>query len=251
MYYTLAIDSGNTHIKWGFYADDVLINNNYVTSSEINLLKSDFKQLPEPNEVIISHVSKINIESKISEILSIWSAPVRWLRSAAYQCGVRNGYVNPQQLGTDRWAGLIAAWNQFHQPCLVINVGTAMTIDAICCSGEHLGGIILPSTYLMTKCLAQNTKLHEIVGGAFVSFPNNTQDAIYSGAIQALLGAIDRMSYLLACSVSDDEDCKCIVSGGGAHVIIPYLRHPYEFVNCLVLNGLLLIANEIRNKNTN
>ncbi len=250
MYYTLAIDSGNTHVKWGFYSDNEMITNNCVTLSEINLLKSDFKLLPEPNDIIISHVSKANIESKITEILAVWSAPVCWLRSAAYQCGVRNGYVNPQQLGSDRWAGLIAAWDLFHRPCLVINVGTAMTIDAISKSGEHLGGIILPSSFLMTKCLAQNTKLHEIADGAFVSFPNNTQDAIYSGAIQALLGAIDRMSYLLACTMNGDEDCKCIVSGGGAHVIIPYLRHPYEFVNCLVLNGLHLIANEIRSKKT-
>ena len=251
MHYTLAIDSGNSHIKWGFYADDVMIINNCVSSTESSILKCAFMQLPEPDVVIISHVSKVNIKSLIAEIMSNWASSVCWLRPAAYQCGVRNGYVNPLQLGSDRWAALIAAWNLYHKSCLVINVGTAMTIDAISNNGEHLGGIILPSSYLMTKCLVQNTNLHEIEDATFVPFATNTQDAMYSGVILALLGAIDRMYYLLTRRGSDTDDCKCIISGGGAHVIIPYLRHTFEFVNCLVLNGLLLIANEIRSKNPN
>lgn len=247
MYCTLTIDSGNTNIKWGLFVDGKLINRHCVSCKRTDLLKSEFILLSKPQFIIISHVAHSSTKTKINEIISIWPSDAYWLNSDIQQCGVRNGYVNPQQLGSDRWAALIAAWNLNRRSCLVINVGTAMTIDALSDSGDYLGGIIIPSTYLLTKCLTQNTQLQNtgLGVGVFDDFPVNTQDAIYSGAIQALVGAIDRIYHLLASKVNH-TDSICIISGGGAHAIIPYLKHPYKFIDCLVLNGLFLIAEQIR-----
>lgn len=245
----LAIDSGNSNIKWGLFADGLLVKSNRVPCERADLLNTEFAQLPEPDSIIVAHVARKSIRTKLIKLLSIWRTKIHWLRAGALQCGVRNGYMRPSQLGSDRWAALIAAWQLHHQSCLVINAGTAMTIDALSDSGEHLGGIILPSAYLMTNCLSRGTQLPHIESGEFAIFPVDTSSAIYSGAIQALVGAIDRMYNSLASRVNH-ANSRCIVSGGGAHAIIPHIQYPYQFIEFLVLNGLALIAGEIQDNRT-
>ena len=54
-----------------------------------------------------------------------WTCPLEFVTATAVQCGVRNGYVQPERLGSDRWAALIAAWHLVQDACLVVNCGTA------------------------------------------------------------------------------------------------------------------------------
>lgn len=245
MKHTLAIDSGNSNIKWGLFADNMLLKSQCMPCQNVAQLESEFLRLPKLTSVIVSHVGRKDTRDEIANALTARSRKICWLRASAVLCGVRNGYAEPCQLGSDRWAALIAAWSLNHRSCLVINVGTALTVDLLSDSGEHLGGIIAPSAHLMIKSLSCETQLPYIESGMFDNFPSNTADAIYTGAVQMLLGTIDRMFGLLANEVNH-TDMKCIISGGGAHVIIPYLKHPYEYVDYLVLHGLALIAQEIQ-----
>lgn len=245
MKHTLAIDSGNSNIKWGLFSGNVLLKSQCIPCQNAALLESEFLRLPELATIIVSHVGRKGTRHEIAELLVTRSERIYWLRASEVQCGVHNGYADPHQLGSDRWAALIAAWNLSHRSCLVINVGTALTVDLLSDSGEHLGGIIAPSAHLMIKSLSCETQLPYIESGMFDNFPSNTVDAIYTGAIQMMLGTIDRMFGLSANEVNH-TDMKCIISGGGAHVIVPYLKHPYEYVDYLVLHGLALIAQEIR-----
>ena len=118
-----------------------------------------------------------------------------------------------------------------------------MTVDALSDTGEFLGGIIVPGFDLMQQALVTNTAALKLEQGGFRDYPDNTADAIASGAMQALAGAVERMSALLATTLGHTPDC--IVSGGAAQLLQPRLNVSARVVDNLVLEGLVLIAAEV------
>ncbi|MEK6594529.1 MAG: type III pantothenate kinase, partial [Pseudomonadota bacterium] len=144
------------------------------------------------------------------------------------------------QLGADRWAALIGAWHRFHGPCLVVGAGTTVTVDALSGEGVFLGGLIIPGFELMRGSLARNTAQLKLQDGDFHYFPDNTANAIMSGAINALCGAVERM---LGFMQETGEVMPCVVlSGGVAGLLADRLNARVEVVDNLVLEGLLSIA---------
>lgn len=178
MSHILVIDSGNSFIKWGLSANKLWVNSGKISFSEVSSLEYEFDRLPKPEVIVVSHVARSDTKNKLKKLLSIWPVKPYWLVSQAFQCHVCNSYTDPAQLGSDRWAALIAAWDTYHQPCLVISVGTAMTIDALSESGEFLGGIIIPGIESMLKGLRSGTQLIISEDGNYEEFPQTTQDAI-------------------------------------------------------------------------
>jgi type III pantothenate kinase len=165
-------------------------------------------------------------------------APLAWVRSAAAQCGVLNGYEQPQQLGADRWAALIGARALHDGPALVVMSGTATTVDVLDADGCFRGGLILPGLEMMRGALAANTADLPAAAGGFSELPRNTFDAIASGALAATVGAIERMYRHVAVS----SDACCVISGGAAPALLPHLAIPLRVVDNLVLEGLARIA---------
>ena len=94
---------------------------------------------------------------QLQAVCDQWSCSIEFIAARNEQCGVRNLYQPPVQLGSDRWAALIAAWQQEHTSCLVVNCGTATTLDALSAQGEYLGGLILPGVSMMQKSLVTGT----------------------------------------------------------------------------------------------
>ncbi len=247
--YILAIDSGNTFVKWGLFNGEFWIKKNKIYHTQLAELQQDFLNIPEPNIIVISHVSSEIIRDQIEVLISRWSVKPYWVMARSFQCGISNGYSNPLQLGSDRWAALIAAREYQNKACLVINVGTAMTIDALSDSGHFLGGLIAPGTYMMINGLQSATQLMNIEAGIFHDFPQNTNDAIHSGVIQCLVGAIERMYSSFARQL-EHPLANCIISGGGAHKLMPFINVPIVFIDNLVLEGLAIIGNDLQlNKN--
>ncbi|WP_374567822.1 type III pantothenate kinase [Nitrosomonas sp.] len=238
----LAIDSGNTFFKWGLSNDGLWFAKGKISNTEISLLLDSFKKLPVPSQIVISHVATDNLKNDIDAIFSLWPVKPYWISACASQCGVSNGYHNPEQLGCDRWAALVAAWNIHHQACMVVNIGTAVTIDALSNSGVFLGGIIFPSINLMRDCLQSKTQIKNLQIGSFKNFPQSTDDAVQSGLMHCVLGTIER----LYCSISEQlktPNLKCFISGGGCIELAPFIKIPYEIIDNLVLEGLVIIAN--------
>ncbi|MER2513434.1 MAG: type III pantothenate kinase [Nitrosomonas ureae] len=240
----LAIDSGNSNIKWGLYSDNKWLKQGNVFYKDVSNLESEFIKFPRPTFIIISHVARDETKNQISKLISLWPAKPQWLCANRFRCSVINGYTNPEQLGSDRWAALIAAWKIEKQPCLVINTGTAVTIDVLSESGKFLGGVILPGFNLMTKSLLAGTQLTTIESGSYEDFPVNTGNAIRSGTLHCILGAIDRM-YNILLSNANIASANCIISGGNASLLIPFFKLPIKVINNLVLEGLIIVANDI------
>ena len=256
----LLIDAGNTRIKWALVNDatEWLCSGVLPTAQADKLaqhiaghLDKHETGLQDIQQIWVSNVAGDGIAQHIRNIGVGKSTQVHFIAARETQCGVHNGYLKSSQLGSDRWAALIAAWHLVQGKCLVVNSGTATTIDTLSEHGEFLGGIILPGVELMQRNLVAATQLKftegemESTEGKFVPFPLTSADALYSGAIQASCGAIERQYSLL-----NDNNAPLVLSGGSAGLLRPHLN-PRLFnvsprvVDNLVLQGLLLIAQEV------
>jgi type III pantothenate kinase len=238
----LLVDSGNTNIKWGLHDGLNWVNRGVVSQGQTSLLAEDWQALRTPSRILVSDVAGTQARAELADLFSQWDLEPSWVGAAAYQGGVRNYYANPPQLGSDRWAGLIAAWQMERQGCLVVDAGTAMTVDALSDTGEFLGGIITPGFDLMRKTLASNTAVSDQDDGKFCDYPDSTADATYSGATHALAGAVERMAALL--TKTSGHAPVCILSGGGAQRLQSQLNLTVKVIDNLVLEGLLAIAQE-------
>jgi type III pantothenate kinase len=165
---------------------------------------------------------------------------VRFVRSEAKQLGVTNGYRDPSQLGADRWVALIAAHHARPGHKLVINAGTALTIDALTGDGRFLGGLIVPGPALMRRSLDRATAALRESEGAVRDFPSSTPEAIATGAVLACAGAADRLAKSM--DAHGTPPGLIILSGGAARELAPALGLPHELHENLVLDGLQLIA---------
>lgn len=235
----LLLDVGNSRCKWALVRNGEWIHHGVAGNTEWVALQHDFAALPVPTRVLISNVAGEAMAQRLRSICAEWRCPLEFVSADAERCGVHNGYQNPERLGSDRWAALIAAWNHVRGACLVVNCGTATTVDALSARGEFLGGLILPGVSLMQHSLATNTAQLLAEQGTLQDFPRNTADAIHSGMMRATQGAIRHQFELLQ---SRHDGVRCLLGGGAASVVLPHLGLPLERVDNLVLKGLQIIG---------
>lgn len=244
----LTIDAGNTRIKWGlFNREGEMLTHGACFHDELSTT-----QFPEASRVIISNVAGAKIKAKLEKKLAV-SSPIYWIKSQALACGVTNHYEKPEALGTDRWAALIAAWHIKQAPCVVVNAGTAITIDALSVNqqsnqAEFIGGLILPGLKLMQQSLSIATAQLPMpdeankITGQYI-FAKTTNEAIYLGALHAISGAIIQMVNGL--QTQCHQAPLVVMSGGNAQIIHNSLKgcmtNAIVIVDNLVLRGLYLL----------
>jgi type III pantothenate kinase len=238
----LAVDAGNSRIKWGVYEGGEWLVQGAVATARAGRLRVHWSRLPRPDAVICANVAGARTARALAAAARGLGHRVRFVRSAAAQCGVRSAYRRPGTLGPDRWAALIGAWHLYRGPCVVAGAGTALTVDALSSEGVFLGGFIVPGERLMRAALARHTAALGLRSGRYTYFPVNTADAIASGALNALAGAIERMERHMR--QAGQAVPLLVVSGGAARLIAPLLNGAVEVVDNLVLEGLVRIARE-------
>lgn len=236
----LAIDAGNTRIKWGWFEGKRWIRQSWVASADAGKLGTAFAALAQPDSIVISNVAGSTAGERIAEAITPFRVEPQWVKSKPQQCGVTSGYGDPAQLGSDRWAAVIGAWHLFHGPCVAVNAGTTVTVDALSGEGVFLGGFIVPGVDLMRAALAHNTAQLKLQEGRFTYFPDCTADAITSGAINALVGSVERMLRFV--EETGQIAPLVVLSGGAAALLVPQLNARVEVVDNLVLEGLVRIA---------
>jgi len=242
----LVLDVGNSRTKWGLHSVRGWLSLGVTPNNEISTLAlREWQNLPRPVRIVGVNVAGEPARMRIEAQLARWRVPPMWLTATATAGGVVNSYVQPGQLGADRWAALVAARKRalamelFPPPVVVVNAGTAVTVDALDADGLFRGGVILPGLRLMLRALAEHTAGLKAPPGSYRDFPTNTGDALYSGAVQAITGAIGEMRARLAGSAGE---VRCLLSGGAANDIAPHLGGSVEVVENLVLEGVLALA---------
>lgn len=238
----LAIDAGNTRIKWGLHDGGGWRAQGWVPTAGAATLSSALNGIQAVDRVVVSNVAGAQAAAAIAAAVARYGVEAHWLAASSERCGVTSSYAAPEQLGTDRWAALIGARHRYAGPCLVVNAGTTMTVDALSADGVFLGGCIVPGLALMQDALDRSTAQLRSVPGRFLYFPDNTADAIMSGAVNALAGAVDRMTGYL--QQTGEREPLIVLSGGAAETIAPHLAGRVERVDALVLEGLLQVGTE-------
>jgi type III pantothenate kinase len=248
----LALDVGNTRLKWAFYEAPVkgarLLAHGAVFLENIDkLAEHEFQNLPPPDYILGCIVAGDAIKGRVVEQMEHWDALPRWVVSTAQECGVSNGYEHPTRLGTDRWVAMIGARHRLlargqKKPCVVVMVGTAVTVEALDGKGNFLGGLILPGHGIMLRALESGTAGLHVPTGDVIDFPINTSDALTSGGTFAIAGAVQRMVDNITRHCG--EAPVCMMTGGAGWKMAPSMTGHFELVDSLIFDGLLEIASQ-------
>ena len=241
----LVIDSGNTRTKWALASDDGNLSEFEVCMNATIATSNLSRAAQKADRALIANVAGEAMAQHITQLLTPLKA--NFVIASAQACGVKNGYAEPAKLGADRWAALLAAWQHTKRATVVVNAGTAITIDALDEKGKFLGGSIMPGLQLMHESLSSNAAQLKVGEGISHQFPNNTQVAIATGSLNAVAGAIGIMLKRL--EKHSGWLPKLILSGGDANKIADALKLNLKQViitENLVLQGLVLLEKEMR-----
>ena len=245
----LLVDIGNARIKWG------LQDGNSWTDGEAQLHKGRafkdiarpiWKDLVQPERVIVSNVAGREYEKSVQTwVKRRWKVVPEFLRSQGSLCGVTNAYQVPERLGADRWANLIAAHAYYPGPAVIIDCGTAITIDALDAAGKHLGGLIVPGMDLMSAALVGNAagiELNEPGSQSVSLLGSSTESAVAGGVLYTAVALVDRVCQDLRAELG--QATSMLLTGGDAGRLLPLLDTRPRHDPNLVLKGLSVFAKE-------
>ena len=248
----LAIDIGNSRLKWALYAAPqpgaVLLKHGAVFLETIDqLAEAEWKGLPSPSSMLGCVVAGDAVRRRVEEQLEMWDIDAHWVVPSRREAGVHNGYDHPSRLGADRWVSLAGARARVlaagpPRPALVVMVGTAVTVDALDAAGHFLGGLILPGFGLMQRALEMGTAGLKVPTGEVVDFPTNTSDALMSGGANAIAGAIERQARRLQARTGQPP--LLLITGGAAVKLVPITDLPFETLDSLIFEGLLAMQSK-------
>ena len=240
----LLIDSGNSFIKWAMVDDTSPLKSHRCISSSVAELSAAWEDYETPQRVIIANVAGKGVGNEIDAIVAnLWGRKAEFFTSEASCCELTNGYRDPAQLGVDRWLSMIAAYHLVKGAVIVVDCGTAVTVDLVKNDGLFAGGVIMPGL---------NTALNSLQSATAVEFDANsfsdaigvtaqsTETAVRSGVLFGLAGAID--SVLGQQSSLLDKTPALFITGGDADRLIPYLQSTLDHQPDLVLQGLQIFA---------
>lgn len=237
----LLIDVGNTRVKW------LLINDCYDESQlQYGSLKnlSDFiKDIDAPNTIVL--LAAVNDSEALQGLLSSSDfKEVHKAFSKAEQLGVCNSYAEPQRMGVDRWLAMIAGFSitkgdNSKNGVIIIDAGSALTVDVVDYCGQHLGGYIVPGIEMAKRALFCNTERvreykEPIERSLLFSRENrlgmNTLQCVEHGVIAQLVSLIN--------SVIEIHDNHQIIFTGGDGEYLANFFHGVRIEKNLVLKGL-------------
>lgn len=251
---SLLMDIGNSRLKWGLLARDEIRRTGHISMDRVRDtgLSALTSKLPrDVDAVIASNVAGASFATRISGVIGMHcGCDVHFVRSERAACGVTNSYRQPRRMGVDRWVAMIGAWSESGRECLVVDAGTAVTIDALDNSGQHLGGQILPGVAMMTEALAAGTsdipatrRKIPATSKGLAMFASNTAGAVTNGASNAVVGAIERA---VAAMTAERLDPAVFLTGGDASRILKLLGTEPIHRPHLVLQGLAKLSESRR-----
>ena len=150
----LQIDIGNSRIKWRLLDNQkaVVAAGVQATSTIVSGSSLDLQGVTSVSEIQVASVVDAKIVTALKQQLEkTFSIHLKIAQVSAQAGSVTCGYKDPLQLGVDRWLAIVAAYQQFPEALLVIDAGTAITMDLVDAQGQHLGGYILPGLQLMNQ----------------------------------------------------------------------------------------------------
>jgi type III pantothenate kinase len=251
----LAIDVGNTQTVIGMFTPGQdrqellhhwrISSNAERTADEMAMLVSQLLDLQGFD--IDRTVTGIAVASVVPRVTAaLREMTEKWfpVKTVIVEPGIRTGmpilYDNPQEVGADRVADAVAAYDLYGGPTIVIDFGTATTVEAISAAGEYLGGAIIPGIEISLDALfgrAAALRRVELVEPRNV-IGKNTVEAIQSGSVYGFAAQVDGL-----CARFEKQlgECTVVATGGLAGLITPLTERIDHHEPWLTLYGLRII----------
>ncbi len=240
-------DYGNSFLAWAV-RDGKRWRTGKIEGREIDSLADRlsecFGDLSAPDQVWISSVvTSSSLDGLCNWVEEKWSVKPCIVQSSSSGNGISNTYAEPETLGSDRWAALVAVKHRYRFPACIIDCGTAITIDLLDADSSFCGGIIFPGLRLLRESLLQNTGQLKLQNGdEDRCLAANTSDGILTGTAMGLIGAIEKIVDCQNKKV--DKQLMVYLTGGDAPALSPRLGFEHQLVDDLVLQGLDIISEQ-------
>lgn len=236
MDHILEIDWGNTCLKWRLLGHEFKVVRSGIASNGTVLLRSveveDFAA--SVSEIRLCSVRDANeVEELVAQLQENMKVSVNKLEVRRQCGGLTIQYADVGRLGVDRWLGMLASLRSAPDGFVMVDSGTAMTIDVVDASGVHQGGYIVPGLKLMRSSLELNTKIQlgAVKHGNYDILGQSTDDAVYSGTAMMSVSLIEEVNQRY-------PDLPVFLTGGDAEILAKSLRFTcWEIKADLVLNG--------------
>jgi len=247
----LAIDVGNTNLTLGVFRGDELLRDWRLKTDRDqtvdgwgvlirNLL--DLADLPVDgiNGIVIASVVP-SLNNSLRRMTERYFRKTPLFIDPSVDTGLTIAIDNPSEVGADRIANSVAAFQRFGGPCVAVDFGTAINFDVVRADGSYVGGLLCAGVEVAAKALFSNTaKLPQIeVTRPAKLIGTSTVSALQSGLFYGSLGLLDGILERLLEELGPDT--KVVGTGGQAHVICPSSKHVKEVDEHLTLKGLRLI----------
>ena len=239
----LLLDGGNSQLKWAWVENGTFSEVGRAPYRDLTQLGEEWLQFANDDVKIVGcavcgSVKKAMVEEQLTH-------PVEWLSSMPQALGIRNHYRCPEEHGSDRWFNALGSRRFTQNACVVVSCGTAITTDALTEDNHYLGGTIMPGFHLMKEAMALKTaNLNRPIGKVY-PFPTTTPNAIASGMMDAVCGALMMMHGRLKDKTGEGKPVDIIITGGGAARVVQALPESFvhdnqvKIVDNLVIHGLL------------
>lgn len=239
----LLLDGGNSQLKWAWVENGTFSEVGRAPYRDLTRLGEEWLQFVDDDVKIVGcavcgSVKKAMVEEQLTH-------PVEWLSSMPQALGIRNHYRRPEEHGSDRWFNALGSRRFTQNACVVVSCGTAVTTDALTEDNHYLGGTIMPGFHLMKEAMALKTaNLNRPIGKVY-PFPTTTPNAIASGMMDAVCGALMMMHGRLKDKTGEGKPVDIIITGGGAARVVQALPESFvhdnqvKIVDNLVIHGLL------------
>ena len=239
----LYVDAGNQYVKW------ICGTRRGRFPTRLETLETNFREHWDPLiEITSAYVSNVAGEP-FFDLLRQWvscrpDTSLIKVTPKKKQCGVRNNYADIAELGADRWSAVVGVRSLTRQSAIVVDCGTAITIDAIDSSGVFLGGSILPGFYLSESSLWTRASGITEFQDSYPKIPGKTTRQAVSGGVSiGLSGAVDRL--IKAYTEVVEGSPQLFLAGGDAKHLKKFSEHIFIDEPDIVLKGIIEIANSM------
>lgn len=253
----LDIDMGNTRLKWRLMSGNELVEQGAFSWSDVDLWACLAPHCIKLDRARVSSVAgEARNQALAARVRQKWGVETEFAQTAAAVAGVSNSYADPSRMGVDRWLAAVAAYRRVAKACLVVDCGSAVTLELIDPNGQHCGGYIVPGLRLMRRALFNDTDAVKVASQslpATLAPGKDTAAAVNNGLPQMVLGLIERAYRQLeeiqlaggSPGSAGSRAPAIIVTGGDGRALMAHLDKPLgkkaEFVADLVLDGLGIV----------
>lgn len=234
------IDIGNTRAKYRLTTDNLPAAAQACSHADLPRL---LQALPLGNITamrIASVAARDVADAAIREFTQKSSGRVIEVKSSARCADVSNSYVEPHRLGVDRWLAMIATYNRWRSPCIVIDAGSALTLDVVDATGAHQGGWIVPGLGLLRSSLIAGTAAVRFDAAAppSLALGCSTAEAVLNGTLSM---TVAWLNATVTAQLEKYAGAHIVLCGGDAASLRSYLSFDALDWPDIVLDGLALI----------